>query len=1055
MLRYSYLRMSSESEREIFIDTFGDIAKTTSESFKIRSGGRNQNVKISKFIYTELLLFTAYEIYNRPFTVDEALLLFSTVHKMFINTTKEEEKLIIHAHTFLNSFAEEWEKRTLIQHFYFKQNDEIVKDSMLFIKDNNEYIYLNNNIKYYTSRINSYKKVLTEDFYIELDEGKKEDIISSLLKQRINEKRTYDIFERVENAIYSIDDKFVKNMDKYLDEPYYFRNYKQIYLEEVKAFSDGVVHIAGPTGAGKSVLFDIYIKKLTEEGLKVLYITDTHAPSSINTKIKYDNLGIDSTIIMGRNRQKHIDKFIQSKEKVSMFKIIKDNNKLFDNLDFTCTNIDMHVCQRCDKDINKISDGECNFYKMYKNIKNSDLVITTPYNLFTTLTMQKVDKSTRSPFEILNIWADVIIIDEVDKIQEISEEIFCDLMQVYSMDTVESARGQHLEEFMKLLHNFFTRNNFVNIPKIKEYKENVTNYDIQIDMLHLLFFHQERSTSNIRSWLGSRDFTIIQLIEEWAEKYISSVKIKDGDLLDQKKIINRIYATLNFNINKIRKEIINKIIEQYKNDDIEIYDIFDGVLKDFRKILTNITLTQDQEEELKIKGINFDKNDIKLNLKKIKDTNKRNEELTFIILLASINSYLDSVYKNYKAIFELGIQSNFKQDNKNKDKQSYLPVAPKAENHVFATKPLIKDIDGYRLDIGYEGVTLKKKIYSGIGREILFNNPYAVSTLYDLPTPFTYITSATGAGIESSLYNIKHSVNYLLKRKDYTNSKVNFKCYIYKDRSGEPIRVSGYKDKLMRDKNIIELTKKIRDSIIYPLEESENGILIVTTSYKNGELILEQLLQGGINAKCLYSEELGPFDSKKYINKLDIEKEAKNVKVFIAVDTIIGRGYNIVNSEGKSYFRDIIIINRKMPNPTDLKSKISYIHKYLKIPSIHEDYKSLKRDMYKMNRKISDLNTYSSAPKEVKEAIAGNTAVLLKQIAGRGQRGGTSVNIHLVDSAFYPVTAERNENKIVDTSKTSIFKAWQDIFNNDNPVVNYLYKDIRDGLNNYDLIIEK
>lgn len=73
MLRYSYLRMSSESEREIFIDTFGDIAKTTSESFKIRSGGRNQNVKISKFIYTELLLFTAYEIYNRPFTVDEAL----------------------------------------------------------------------------------------------------------------------------------------------------------------------------------------------------------------------------------------------------------------------------------------------------------------------------------------------------------------------------------------------------------------------------------------------------------------------------------------------------------------------------------------------------------------------------------------------------------------------------------------------------------------------------------------------------------------------------------------------------------------------------------------------------------------------------------------------------------------------------------------------------------------------------------------------------------------------------------------------------------------------
>lgn len=1053
MLRYSYLRMSTDSEREIFIDTFGDIAKTTSESLKIKNGGRSHNIKINKFIYVELLLFTAYEIYKRPFNVDEVLLLFSTDHKMFIDTTKEQDKFIIHAHTFLNSFAEEWEKRSLIQNFYFKQNDEIVKDSMLFIKDKNGNIDLNNNIKYYGSRIDSYKKVLTDSYYIALDEGKKDDIITSLLKQRINEKRTYNIFERVEKAICSIDDNFVKDMDKYLDQPYYFKNYKQIYLEEVKEWSDGIVHIAGPTGAGKSVLFEIYIKKLTEEGLKVLYITDTHAPSSINTKIKYDDLGINSTIIMGRNRQKHIDKFIQSKENISMFKIIKDNKKLFDNLDFTCTNTDIHVCQRCNKDITKTSDGECNFYKMYKNIEKSDLVITTPYNLFTTLVTQKVDKSTRSPFEILNIWADVIIIDEVDKIQEISEEIFCDLMQVYSMDTVESARGQHLEEFMKLLHNFFTRNNFVNIPKIKEYKENVTNYDIQIDMMHLLFFHQERSTSNIRNWLGSRDFTITQLIEEWTEKYISSVKIKEGDLLDQNKIISRIYVTLNFNIDSIRKEIISKIIEQYKNDDIEIYDIFDGVLKDFRKILTNITLTKEQEEELKIKGINFDKNYIKLNFKKAKDSNKRNEELTFIILLASINSYLDSVYKNYKSIFELGIQSNFKQGNKNN--QSFLPVAPKTENHIFATKPLIKDIDGYRLDIGYEGVTLKKKIYSGIGREILFNNPYAVSAVYDLPTPFTYITSATGAGIGSSLYNIKHSVNYLLKRKDYTNSEVNFKCYVYKDIKGEPIRVSGHKDKLIRDKNIIELTKKISKSIIYPLENSDNGILIVTTSYQNGKLILEQLLQDGVNAKCLYSEELGQFDSKKYINKLDIEKEAKNVKVFIAVDTIIGRGYNIVNSEGKSYFRDIIIINRKMPNPTDLKSKISYIHKYLTIPSVHKDYKSLKRDMYKMNRKISDLNTYSSSPKEVKEAIAGNTAVLLKQIAGRGQRGATSVNIHLVDSAFYPATAESGENDMIDTSKTSIFKAWQDIFNNDNPVVNYLYKDIRDGLNNYELITEE
>ena len=44
---------------------------------------------------------------------------------------------------------------------------------------------------------------------------------------------------------------------------------------------------------------------------------------------------------------------------------------------------------------------------------------------------------------------------------------------------------------------------------------------------------------------------------------------------------------------------------------------------------------------------------------------------------------------------------------------------------------------------------------------------------------------------------------------------------------------------------------------------------------------------------------------------------------------------------------------------------------------------------------------------------------------------------------------------MIDTSKTSIFKAWQEIFNKDNLVVNYLYKDIRDGINSYELIIEE
>ncbi|GEM_PF-5858326 len=1048
MLRMNYTRLCNKENQSEYRKVFGDIIDYP---LKLRGGGRQKDTKIKNFIYAELMMFTAHKVYDREFTIDELIVLFSGIHTSFIKVIEEVDKFIIQSHTFLSSYADEWNKRSLLTHFYFSQKDHNTRQMQLFKADKNiienkfAKIYFNNDTYGFKERLEIYNKVLTDSKFIRLISSKEDNIdsiLTSYLGTRVNEKQRYNINDRVVKSLDSINDSFVESMGRH-----YPQNYELIELKEIKKPSANLCHIVGKTGHGKSILFDIYIKKLTQDGLKVLYITDTHAPNSINTKLRLDKLNIKTTIIMGNERDVHLDKFIYSKEGKSIPELIMQYPDLFSNIDYTCYNVELLNCRKCNVQ-NK--DIRCGFYDMYKRLSNTEVVITTPYNLLDSVSNIRVDKFRRSIYEILNLWADVILFDEADKLQIIGDDRLISTTEVYSLDTIEHSNKEHLEGLLKILYNGVRRSNIVADESVKKFKTIVNNYDREVDLLQILFFNQE-GNGLIRKKYGGKNFTIRQLIDEWSSKYISSIKSNDenNSELDILQYNNRFYALLLYRIEDIRKNYINYLMEKYEDDEIEVPQIFNEIFESYRTQVCSLKLTDEEKEDISIRGDEIQQISIKINFKHIDDSSKleRNEILTFIILLSSIDNYINRIYDIARPVLD-----------KISSEHNYINIAVNTDNHLLAPKPIIRDGDGFRIDIDYKGTKLIKNSYRGIGREVLFENPRAVARIYNIPIPYMILTSATSAGTNSSKYNIKYPVNKLLFRKGTEKSKINIKCHIFY-KNDTYIRVSGidYDKQLMALK---DLTNELNKRLIKELNEKQSsGILIATSSYTNAKIILDELVKYDLSVKVLYHESMGQYDPNIHISKLDIEKKAKEVDVFIGVNVVMERGLNIIDDDNKSYFRDIIIINRALPSPKDILEKVSYLHKEFNSASLIDSYRKIKYNMYKTQKALRYLKGFKKAPKHIRESIAGNTLVSLKQLSGRGQRGGTDVTIHIVDAAFYPMTAEKSIveslDKIIDSKESSLFMAWQDMLNNGDEIVDYLYDDLKYALNNYELVLHK
>lgn len=1096
MKRNSYFKLcnpklseqNNVDRQKIIRDYFGEIGDTCSSTFKLSGDNSPHFAKLQKFIYVELLLTVAYEIYERDFTIDECLLIFSGLHNTFLQDIDEcKNQYIIQAHSFLSSFANENERRNYIKNFYFNQKNSVVKSSMLFEMCEGQLIRKKNQcIPYYRDREIHYKTIIQQQALKTLtSNNKQEGLLNPLITKRIYEKSPdheaskikdkLSLMYQVQDCLNQIPDEFIAKMDEQLikqgKEPYYLKNFKKLRVEYLDTTMRPLIHIAAPTGVGKSVLFDVYIKRLTEAGLKVLSIATNHDPNGINAKLKYESLDIKTTLIMGKNRQKHINRFITSHPELSVPEIILKYPDLFDNIDYTCSHVTLnknneeirHQCRKCSINLldENTSSGQCSFYNMYKRLEDTQLVITTPHNLFKGSLGEKLDYADRSIYEVLSLWADVIFLDEVDQLQEISESAFTDVVNVYSLDAPYYSKNGNVEDFLNLVNRHIKRMDVHKDERILNFKTSVANYEKEVDALVRAFWNENSPKNWIGDWVGEKDFSIDYLIYSWCDTFISSIQTSSKESMSKKEFTARLQFLLKYKIKSIRRNILRDFVDDVldtqirvdESDDMDVSsdDIILRLLKStyqkFRLDMLEQFSTKDLDDYYDKEFFTTEK--LKINLKHNINYEDFYYRIGFILLLSSLNDYLENMYNDFPQVLALiDGESN----------RGFVNMASDPSKFILGVPPVLPTISNFRIECSYSGTYLTKRLYTGIGREMLFNLPLATSSFYNITSPVMFLTSATGTSTNSSNFTIKEPANTLLKRDDFEASKVNIKCHVFYNQLGEkllPIRVSGLPDS-QQVVALEQLTIYVIEHIIRPGLSEGKRFLVCTSSYRKVSKILSKLLTQGIVAKGLYekgADGMPVYNSNIHISKIDIESKAIEVPVFVAVYDVISRGYNMVDKEGKSIFRDIIMMNRQMPVPDDILDKVSYLHKHIAPPSEYsaEAYNNMKKRMFMTNASLRHVHSFSSAPKDIKQAIAGNTFTKMKQLVGRGQRGGTEATLHLVDSAYFPNTADIS-TEATDKPSTSILLAWQEIANNSDPVTQYLYGDIKWGLNNYEFI---
>jgi len=331
------------------------------------------------------------------------------------------------------------------------------------------------------------------------------------------------------------------------------------------------------------------------------------------------------------------------------------------------------------------------------------------------------------------------------------------------------------------------------------------------------------------------------------------------------------------------------------------------------------------------------------------------------------------------------------------------------------------------------------------------------------------------------LYAIKHPVDYLIKSKLQTDDDniINtfFTPIIVTEGSiTSSINISSSGNQ--RQSNIKKLCRVIIKNFLPSLIENARKLrkatLFSCSSYEDAYTVykeLKGLSHRGYNVKILANSKLQntkKLDDAEILKISNIENlsnlDNEAIDIAIVIGSIVNRGYNIMKADGQnsSYIHNILVLNRILPSPSDNGTNVSYVNSNITRYALSKDNNGKKafRECLKQSNETSIqlkvCSSYTKLPSNIKDAIASNTLVDIRQLVGRGQRGSNNeVNLYFLDAFYFPKTAAaiaagetiQSVKEVLDDSTNSLFLKWLDILNKDDILINELYGDIKKSFN--------
>lgn len=1069
--------------------TFNDLVfKNTSENIKgfdtldnlsekdfplLHYKDNNYFILKSNFIFIELLLSSVYLILNKQFKKEDIDYIFSGLSHNFTSYTKEQQNIVNISLIYLGNYKGKTETTNLINWYFNNNTNDRVNDYKLFYIDNDTIkLSLNN---YNKKRFNIYVNLLNTKDTIGLTKKVKEDTdfeeaINFIVNNKKNEVVTsYELINEVlnNNLKSYIEELIKKNNDfKYIGNQllneliYYAVKDNELIESEIIRLKE-ITHLCGKTGSGKTVLIDFIVFILAKHNKRVLFLTSKHA-DGIKIKEKYIKMGFKASVIVGHARNKYMNDFIKTKmnedKDLNIFQAIKTNESVISNLDSTCfnnyfsSNADAinNISYNCKKCKDKTT---CGYHNLTREFLNSNILITTSYNLCYSSVNSSFDGYNRSLIETVYAIADFIIVDEADLIQVNFDSAAISESQIYSKDA-NLYNDSYISNIIRL-YSTIDRAKMGTIPFLHNHKViDTAKTDAFIDVACNNFLLNDKDEM-IKEIIGTKTFTTFNLVSIYCNTYIKEICDTKGNIIyNNNKEDNSIefaQAFIKYLQDNTLKDELNFNYIDYLSTNI------DNNIALFNKQYTRFT----KSKYIKKYTITY------MNNKKY-NQNKAIKFYNFILFINHLDNYIKYTNVLLPTILLFIDKEKHEISSNSLLKCLYLP------------KSLAWILTGFSLEKWDKEGLLIYKDFSTLGREILYNTRDYVASAYEIaPTPMLFV-SATAFEENSSLYAIKYHADYLIKSKLQTDDDNIINTFftpiiVTEGLNASAINISSSRNQ--RQSNIKKLCrvmiKNFLPSLIEDARKLKKATLFSCSSYEDAYTVYKEikcLSNKGYNIKILTNstiQNIKKLDDTEVIKISNIENlsnlDNEAIDITIVIGSIVNRGYNIMKADGQnsSYIHNILVLNRILPSPSDNGTNVSYVNSIITNYALNNKNgkKAFKECLKKSNETSIQLKicySYTNLPSNIKDAIASNTLVDIRQLVGRGQRGSNNeVNLYFLDAFYFPKTATaiaageiiESINDVLDDATNSLFLKWLDILNKDDILINELYGDIKKSFN--------
>lgn len=827
-------------------------------------------------------------------------------------------------------------------------------------------------------------------------------------------------------------------------------------IEEQCFIIDGLSHMVGMVGAGKSTLMKVLAVLTSRKGMHITLVLDSIA-AIFDMLSMMEKLEIKAAPLWGlSNREDHIKKLVTISSEETLTDI--QFNELYKWVSEVCpldgirsdTSVNRvfragsQPCNRLRKEINSKEKFSCPMY--YKcpvhyseiSLAEASVYIATPASFIHSWVPAQVFPVKMRVSELIYRKSDIIVFDEADRVQINFDSFFAP--SEILLDETGTSWMNRLGSRVSEAYFGSGRVQLRNRTASGWYEDSNRAQRI-LDAIYKLLSQNRK----IFNWIKGKYFSANSLIYTFVHE--------QGDSEDLKQELNEFRKDpfergKQHELGLITKDIIAD------DESVRIKANLEAWCSDY-----NINCNEDNSDKLKLILLAAA---LEWSLKRVVDSWEEAEE-AFYLSLENIPFFTNHL----------------------KDYSSFIPEAP------------MGNIFGFRYSANKDNNpgTLYAVRTMGVGRWLLTNYHDLLVRSEGIYGPHTILLSGTSWAPESANYNIDIQPTTMLKGQDNEMMAIEKSEFYFTpaEINGEVISVSGSEgdERLLKLSKLLKYLstpnmsqaaggKSIFQHELDKLPEDRKRILLLVGSYEEAKYVKEYLLEHLTKQKDWNKEHIFSMvrDDSDDLDENSIQRGVvntfaqKQARILIAPLLSIERGHNILNEANVAAIGSAFFLIRPMPVPNDLKNNIYYINKWamkyvkntawinemetsVNLASIVREFRKRARRVFETKLWHSEKEYYGSMKDEDRESLCWTQLVVIWQVIGRLVRGGVPARVHFCDGKFAPNSAAGK----LDTAKTSLLVGMREVLQKyfeeasnvkeiERQIAYQLYKPLNKALNN-------